>query len=378
MKWLPLLWAALRRKPARSLFTLLSLVIAFLMIGIMTGVSARIDEVIASAQPNKIVVNARFGAWIPVAYAEQIARLDGVTDISVGAVLGGTYQRPDNGIGIYMTDERSLRTEPDFRLTSEHFELLKATPNGVVMTRQAAERIGWKVGETYPLETDRVATDGTRNWTVKVVSIVEGQEPATQFAIGNFNYFNERRAERKGEVHNIALLVDDPNKAGPVSTAIERMFGNSGAPVSATPERTLRENGIRGVLDLEFVTYAVSAAALFMILFLTGNVLAQSVRERIPEFAVMKAVGFSDRGVFALVLAEATFICLLGAVLGLGAAKASPLLAQAILQGGPTPLITYGVIAFALVSAVIVAAISGLPAAWRVKRLEIAEALGGR
>jgi putative ABC transport system permease protein len=164
----------------------------------------------------------------------------------------------------------------------------------------------------------------------------------------------------------------------PISNSIERLFANSSTPVTATPERTLMENNIRGTLDLEFVTYAVSAAALFMILFLTGNVLAQSVRERIPEFAVMKAVGFSDRGVFTLVLAEAAVICLLGAVLGLAAAKASPMLAEAVLQGGPTPLITYSVVAFALTSAVVVAAVSGLPAAWRVKRLEIAEALGGR
>jgi putative ABC transport system permease protein len=164
MKWLPLLWAALRRKPARSLFTLLSLVIAFLMIGIMTGVSARIDEVIASAQPNKIVVSARFGAWSPVAYAEQIARLEGVSHIAIAAFLGGTYQRPENGIGIMMTDERMMRAEPRLTLTPEHFAQLKATANGVIVSRLAAERIGWKVGETYPLESDRqtISMNGAR------------------------------------------------------------------------------------------------------------------------------------------------------------------------------------------------------------------------
>jgi len=131
-------------------------------------------------------------------------------------------------------------------------------------------------------------------------------------------------------------------------------------------------------LDIQFVTYAVSAASLFMLLFLTGNVMARSVHERISEFAVMKTIGFSDKSVFALVIAETAFLCLVGAGLGLILANAMPGLARGIVQNMPVPTITLGVVAISLACAVIVAVVSGLPAAWRVKNLTIAKALAER
>jgi putative ABC transport system permease protein len=129
---------------------------------------------------------------------------------------------------------------------------------------------------------------------------------------------------------------------------------------------------------MQFFTYAFSAASLFMILFLAGNVMAQSARERIPEFGVMKAVGFSDGAVSALIVSEIVVLCLLGAGLGLALANAVPTLASAILPNAPVPVITPRVIGFTVGAAVLVAMLSATPAVWRVKRLTIADALAGR
>jgi putative ABC transport system permease protein len=379
MKWLPLLWAALWRKPTRSIYTLVSITVAFLLVGIMTGVGARVAQIIDNARPDRVDVTARFGVWLPLAYAEQVARLDGVTNIAYSVGMGGSYQTPDMGLGIMMTDARILAIQPNWNIPPELFARLESVRNGIIIGPATAERMGWKEGETYPLQTDRITHDGTRNWTFQVVAILPVTEDGPEeFAVGNYTYLNEGRADRMNEVHQISLLVEDPNQATVISNTIERLFANSTAPVNATPLRTLIEQNIRGVLDLQFVIYSVSAAALFMILFLTGNVLAQSVRERIPEFAVMKTIGFTDRAVLGLVLAEAAVLCLVGAGLGLIAAWTLPALLEDVLPGGPTPVITFGVIAFAIASAVVVAAISGLPAAWRVRRISIADALGGR
>jgi putative ABC transport system permease protein len=377
MKWLPLLWAALWRKPTRSIYTLISITVAFLLVGIMTGVGASVAQMIANAGPDRVFVNPRFGAWMPLAYANQIERVEGVKQLAYGASIAGSYQTPENGIGIFMTERRIVAVEPDFAVPPEVFAQLEATRNGVILTQGVADRLGWKVGETYPLVTDRITHDGTRNWTFKVVAILPTVE-MRNFALGNYDYLNEGRADRMDEVHQISLLVNDPAQANAVSTSIERLFANSGTPVSATPLRTLIEQSIRGVIDLQFVVYSVSAAALFMILFLAGNVLAQSVRERIPEFAVMKTVGFTDRVVLSLVLAEAATLCLVGAALGLAAASTLPSALRGVLPGGPVPVINLEVIMFSLAAAVVVAAISGLPAAWRVRNISIADALGGR
>jgi putative ABC transport system permease protein len=115
-----------------------------------------------------------------------------------------------------------------------------------------------------------------------------------------------------------------------------------------------------------------------MILFLTGNVMAQSVRERIPEFATMKALGFTDSGILTLVIVEAGTLCVAGAALGLALASLVPMGVRALLPNVPVPVITSGVVAIALGSAVLVAAASALPASLRARRLSIAEALGGR
>jgi putative ABC transport system permease protein len=174
-------------------------------------------------------------------------------------------------------------------------------------------------------------------------------------------------------------LINDPARAAEVSNTIETMFANSAVAVTALPERTAFENGLQGIFDLKFFTHAVSAAALFMIVFLTGNVMAQSVRERIPEFAVMKTIGFTDRAIFILVLGEAAIPCLIGACLGLALSEATPKLASLLLPGsGLLPVITPAVIASALGVAVLVAVVSGLPAALRVRQLSVVDALAGR
>lgn len=380
MKWLPLLWAALRRKPGRSVFTLLSITVAFVLVGSMTGLNASFDQIIEEARVDRIVVTARFGAWFPLAHADQIAQLDGVADIAFNARLEGRYQEPENFLLLYMTDAQMLAVQPEVGITAEYFAALENVQDGFLATNEAAEQYGWSVGDLIPFQTDRIYQDGSRNWSLRLAATVPASENfPPNFGIGNFVYFNEGRADgRFNDVHQIQLLIDDPDQAVATANEIETLFANSTFPVFAQPERTLIENSIQGLVDTRFFTYAVSAAALFMLLFLTGNVMARSVRERIPEFAVMKTIGFSDRGVFALIIAEAAVLCLLGACLGLLLANAMPGAIRAAMPNVPVPIITAGVVAISFVFAILVAIVSGLPAAWRVKRMSIAEALGGR
>jgi len=380
MKFLPLLWAALRRKPARTLLTLLSITVAFLLVGIMSGLNARFAKLVEDARVDRIVVTARYGVWFPVAYVDQIVRVGGVKDIAHLAFIEATYQEPTNRLNIQMTDTRLLAVQPEMNIEPRIFADLDRVQDGLILSQGLADRLRITVGDKVPFATDRVYQDGSRRWAFNVLAVVPDNERFPQgFSIGNFKYLNEGRKDGlRNVVHRIVFLIDNPERASAIANSVEQLFANSPAPVIATPERTLIENNLRGVIDMQFFTYAVSAASLFMILFLTGNVMAQSVRERIPEFAVMKTVGFSDRGVSALVLLETTVLCLLGAGLGLVLANAAPTLTSAILPGAPAPIMTPGVIGFAIGCAVLVAIISGAPAAWRVKQLSIAEALAGR
>nr|TFG54428.1 MAG: ABC transporter permease [Hyphomicrobiales bacterium] len=380
MKWLPLLWSALRRKPGRSIFTLLSIMVAFVLVGSMSGLNAAVAQLIDDARIDRVVVTARYGAWFPLAHVDQINQLDGVRIASSSAFIEASFQEPTNFLFLIMTDPNMPIVWPEAGVSPELFAELEGIRDGMIVTDSSAERFGWSVGDQIPLATDRVYQDGSRDWTFQIAGVIpETDKLQGVVAIGNFTYLNEGRADgRYNDIHRIELLVDDPDDAEEIANSIEALFINSPFPVIAMPERTLIENSLQNTVDIKFFTTAMSAAALFMILLLAGTVLAQSVRERLGEFAVMKTIGFTDNGVFALVLMEVLTLCFVGAGLGLAAAGGLPVLVAMILPGAPVPVITIGVIAFTFGCAALVAILSGLPAAWRVKNISIAEALGGR
>jgi putative ABC transport system permease protein len=124
------------------------------------------------ASPILIFVNARFGGGMPLAYTEQIARREGVSKIAFGAGIGGSYQTPEKRIGINMTDARILEGEPRIDVPPEIFAKLESVRNGVIINQTTADRVGWKEGGTYPLETGRQNKEGNRVWTFQVVAVV--------------------------------------------------------------------------------------------------------------------------------------------------------------------------------------------------------------
>jgi putative ABC transport system permease protein len=382
MKFLPLVWAALRRKTARSIFTLAAITVAFLLFGMMTGISAGFSQFLDSVPANRIMVMPRFGGRLPLAYVDQIARIEGVKQIAPSNIIFGYYQDQKNRINVLMTDERLIDVVPEMKITADMIAELKRVQTGAIVSKDMADVYGWTVGANVPIESDIAKVDGTRTWAFSIVAIAPVLDSISGgFMIGNHAYLDEGRADERnrGSAIEFRLLVDDAAKVGQTTDAIEAMFANSAMQVTASPERVVFEQGLQGFLDLEFFTRAVSAAGLFMIAFLTGNVMAQSVRERIPEFAVMKTVGFTDRAVFLLVLAEAAVPCLIGAALGLALTQMTPALVRAVFPGTTLlPVVTPAVVTYALAASVLVAAISGVPAAWRARRLSVVDALAGR
>jgi putative ABC transport system permease protein len=382
MRFLPLIWSGLWRKPARTIFTLLSIMIVFLLFGVMIGLNAGFAKIIAEARLDRIEVNARFGGQMPLSHTEQIARLDGVRTVASGAVLGGHYQDRTNGLGVIMTDERLLAIWPELPLPPEDFAAMQRLRTGAVVSRAMAERFKWKVGDRIPIQSPTNArSDGSTIWPFDIVAITP-DFPGLQngYIAGNYDYFDEGRVKDKGTVTFIQIIVENPERADEIARAIDALFANSVRPTRSASQKARMESGLRGLVDINFLSNAVVGAALLMLLVLTGNVTAQSVRERIPEFAVLKTIGYSDSRVLALVLAEAVFPCVAGALLGLGLAYAASPYAHYVLPPGlNAPLPEIGAVTiYGVLTAVLLALASGLPAAVRMKRLSIADALAGR
>jgi putative ABC transport system permease protein len=384
MKYFPLIWAALWRKPARTILTLLSVTAAFTLFGLAIGVRATYADIVARARPDRFFVSPRFDdGFLTLAQRDRIAHMDGVTKVGSDVFFIGYYRDPKNQILPDMMD-RGMRETSDVPLTPRQWDQLEATPSGLIIDNLTAARLGLKTGDAFPILTSPpwpARRDGSRLWPFTIIGIVKNPLWARGgLVLGNYDYLDkERPAARSSTTYQLHILVSDPARIGELTDRIDKTFANSPNPTWSFSDELLAQLSTGYQFNIPLVTESVAAAGLFMILFLIGNGIAQSVRERIPEFAILKTLGFSDAGVMALVFVEAAIPCLLGAVIGFSiawaaAAKISGLSVLQKLALAP-PSLSPRVLGIGLMFAVAVAFASAVLPAWRIRRLDVATAL---
>jgi len=378
VKFLPLLWSGLWRKPTRTALTLLSIVVAFVLFGILSGIDAGFEHALSTSRLDRLFTDSRFGAPMNISYAEQIARVPGVALVAPRRGLYGYYQDPKNGMGVICIDERFFSLRPEIIITKAQLATLRATRTGALVDVYLKNKYGWKIGDKIPLQTETPQVDGNKTWTFDVVGIVDDANYPGQagWFFGNYEYLDEASATGKGTIDRFLVRIKDPDRAALIGRQIDKLFASSAAPTRTSSEKSRSQAGLQFIGDVRLFTHAIVGAVFFMLLFVTGNTILQSIRERVPEFAVLKTSGFTDNAVLWLVIAEAVLLCLMAAVIGLALAKvAIPITRPAIedfvflLQTGWADVLR----GFGL--ALVVAVLSSLYPAWRVRRLSIVEAL---
>ncbi|UCI19929.1 ABC transporter permease [Mesorhizobium sp. B2-1-8] len=381
MKYLPLVWAALMRKKLRTLFTLLSIIVAFLLFGMLQGVNATFSRGVEGAHLDRLIVQGKVNMTdqLPLAYRERIAAVPGVTDITVASWFGGYYQDTKNSIFSFPVDTATyFGLFPEIVLPKAQLEALQKTRTGAVIGRKLAETYNWKVGDTIPIKsTIWTKQDGTSDWEFQVVGIFENPQDSSQEQRLFFNndYFDEARGFDKGLIGWYSVHIDNPVHAGAISKAIDDLFANSDHETKTVTEKEFTQSFLKQLGDINFIVSAIIGAVFFALLFLTGNTMMQSVRERIPEFAILKTIGFPNFTVLALVVAEGLVLSIIAAALGLaGSAAAFPLL-EGVVGVAHLPA---GVVALGLFYAVLLALVTTLLPGLRVARLNLVDALGGR
>ena len=385
MKYLPLIWAALRRKPVRTTFTFLSVTVAFTLFGLMIGLSATVALMEKKAHPDRVWTLPRFDMnGMPVTMARQIAKIPGVRDTTIMSYIDGYVGDPKNHSGLMLVDDEYGRIFPDWGPTPEQWDMVRHDRTAVIMSRKLAAQFHKKAGDTFTLISQTARADGGTAWTVKVAGIGEDvSQNVGGYIIGNYDYYDKSLPlAEQGKMNEVDLQVADPSQAAAIAQRIERLFANSGSPVQSTPEASIYAvtNSYGGV-DVNAITRKIALAGLAMILFLTASVIAKSVRERLAEFATLKTLGFSDWGVTLMVMAEAALPCLAGAVCGVGIAALLTQQLPGILPPNfaiPMPTLSLDVLAWAILSACAVALASTALPILRLRRLDIAAALSGR
>jgi putative ABC transport system permease protein len=370
------------RKTGRASLILLQVLIAFLLFGLLQGMKTGIDRAIAETRADILIVHGRqgMGDSLPLSQLPQIRAVPGVKAVYTQNYIGGSYQKPTQQLLADAIDpEPQWAGYPGLVVSKADLDALSHRRTGALASVLLMRKYSWKVGDRIPLKSPYLRQrDGSFDWNFEIVGSFATTEQLglDEAILINNDFLNEARADgKKDTVHHYIVLANDPRQITAVAQAIDDRFANSTDETRTEPLREFAQSSFQSLGDINFVVRSVVGAVFFALLFSVGAMMLQSLNERTPELAVMKTLGFSDRRIFWIILAEALLLCLVAALLGLGAAALIFPLAKSYLQTGSLPLTVLGAgIGFAVLLAVIS---SALPA-WRGMRLQVAEALGGR
>ena len=325
MKYLPLLFANLRRKKIRTLLTLGSFLVALFLFGLLAGIRSGFNQGIEIAGADRLVVIGRTGLMqpLPLAYYERIKRLSGVKNVAYSTWFGGIYQDPKNFFAQFAVEPEAWRAMyPEFVVNDAQWKDFVADRQGVVVGRKLARRFDWKIGDHVPLKAPSYLGGGS--WDFNVRGIYVGKRPQDdegQFWLQARYLYEKAPPYWKGIVGWYVVRVAAPDEAVRAAKAIDDEFANSASETRTQTESAFAASFVKQMGNIEFLMIAIGSVVFFTLLLVTGNTMAISVRERTGELAVLKAVGFSDRFVLGFVLAESLLIAAVGGGIGLWLAR---------------------------------------------------------
>jgi len=325
VRFLGLVLSNLRRHRLRTALTVLCVFIAFVLYGYLAAIDKAFELGVDVTGADRLVVRHAVSLvmMLPESYEARMARIDGVELVTHATWFGGIYQEPSNFFPqMAVVPEPYLAMYPEFLLPAEQKAAWLATRSGAVVGRNTADRFGFKIGDRVPIQgTIFPRRDGGNIWEFDVVGIYDGKEKGTdttQFLF-RYDFFDESRIEAaRGQVGWYMVRVADPERAVEVAATIDRTFANSFAETKAETEGAFVQAFAKQIGNIGAILIAILGAVFFTILLVAGNTMAQTVRERIQELAVLKALGFSDAGVLLLVLLESCLLAGIGGTLGLG------------------------------------------------------------
>lgn len=327
MYYLQFLLSNLGRKKARTILTLLSIMVAFLLFGLLRSLAAAFDQGAEIAGEDRLISINKISLIqpLPEAYLGKIQGLDGVDKATSANWFGGYYQDPKNQFPQFpvIADDYFEIYKDMVSLPEEHMQAWKKNRVGVVIGKGLVDRFKWKIGDRIPLVGLFPREDGSTTWEFVIEGIYETKSKSadTNSMLMHYDYFDEARQYAKGTLGWLIIRVKDPKQSAQVATTIDALFANSPAETKTSSEKEFAKSFAKQFGDIGLITTLILGAVFFTMLLVAGNTMAQSFRERIPELAILKTLGFSDVAVMLMVLMEAIVVSFIGGVAGLLLAK---------------------------------------------------------
>jgi putative ABC transport system permease protein len=326
MRYLPLVWRNLLRRKTRTLFTLLSIVMAFLLFGILSALNMAFVGNVELAGNDRLIIQHKVSLiqLLPESYRARLETTPGVVDVLHQTWFGGIYQKPSNFfMQCPVIPDRLLKVYSEYTLPEDQKKAWLTDRTCAIVGRQTATRFGFKVGDRVPIQATiwRKKNNSTA-WEFNVCGIFDAARKGvdTTPLFFNYEYFDEARLFAQGQVGWYVIRINDPANAPEIAKAIDEQFANSPAETKTTTEKAFLTAFAKQIGDIAAIIRAIVTMVFFTILLVAANTMAQAVRERTSELAVLKTLGFSDGLILLLVLVESSAVALAGGGLGLGLA----------------------------------------------------------
>jgi putative ABC transport system permease protein len=323
VRYLGLIWKNAWRKKIRTSLTILSVFVAFLLFVLLNAIGQALSgggATLESASRLIVIHKITLIMPLPYAYGAKIAAIPGVDKVSHATWFGGFYQDPKNQFGQFPVEpEEYLEIYPELHIPEEQLQAFLANRTGALLGSSLAENYGLQVGDRIPIQAMWPQQDGSRTWEFDIEGIVTNTSKGGSDAmmLFHYDYFDEARQFSRGNVGWYVLTLKEGANPVEVARAIDAQFENSPAETKTSTETAFAESFMEQMGNIALIVQLILGAVFFTLLLVTGNTMAQSVRERIGELAVLKTVGFRDRTVLGIVLAESILIIAVGGGLGL-------------------------------------------------------------
>jgi putative ABC transport system permease protein len=381
LKYLVLTWAGFWRNPVRTVLTFASIACAFLLFGSLHGIRAGFDEALQLVDARQLRTGSADGSRaMPIVYRTHIDQLPHVASTMIVTQIGGYYQQPANPLTVNaIGGDVDLKVFGPLRDAQRLGLALTKVRTGAIVGRKVADEFGWKVGDRIPVISGTARRDGSPSWDFDLIGIYDiptAPERATRF-IFNYDYLEEARATGQGVTNQLYVRTDSAAYTAQVARDIDALFATSDLPTDTQNEREYQRAAASAAYDMKLIVTSVGLASLFALLVVAVSTMAQSIRQRLSELALMKALGFDDLRVAAVVMIEAMLLCVPAALLGLFLATLFyPKIAIAV--KAPYILMPVQVPLLGIALAFVVALASSIFPVWTLKRLSIVQGLAKR
>ena len=385
MKYLSLVWAQLFRSRTRTLLTLLSVVAAFLLFGMLDSVRVAFMSGGSVEGANRLITASRLSITqsLPIRLEAQIRQVAGVRDVTYGMWFGGIYRDPKDFFPNFSVAPNYFDIYGELEVAPDQLERWQDTRTGAIVGESLAKDFGWKIGDTIPLQATIFPRGGSNNWPLEMVGTFRSKDRAVagneeRQLMMNWKYFDESNDYIKNQVSWYTITLDNPDHASRVAQAIDAISANSDHETKTQTESAFQQAFVKQFADIGMIVTSIMGAVFFTLLLLTGNTMAQAVRERIPELATLKTLGFQDRTVLALVMVESILLVGLGGAIGMGLAATILSLLAPQTRGLLPPHVPTATWLVGIALIIVIGVVVGLLPALRAKRLKIVDALAGR